>query len=110
MILLATNITSAEFYKEKVAGFADTVIMKPLRASMVAAYLQQVFGTRKKPQGKEMLNGSFLRSRLCSKKILAVVDNRVNLKKFDADVEGAESGKDFILECNLIMDHGSSLI
>lgn len=101
MILLATNITSAEFEKAKAAGFADTVIMKPLRASMVAACLQQVFGTGKKPQGKEMLNGSFLRSLLCGKKILVVDDNRVNrrvaagaLKKFGADVECAESGKD----------------
>uniref|UniRef100_A0A164SP81 histidine kinase n=1 Tax=Daucus carota subsp. sativus TaxID=79200 RepID=A0A164SP81_DAUCS len=101
MILLATNITSAEFDKAKAAGFADTVIMKPLRASMVAACLQQVFGTGKKPQGKEMLNGSFLRSLLCGKKILVVDDNRVNrrvaagaLKKFGADVECAESGKD----------------
>ncbi|KAL8105792.1 histidine kinase CRE1-like [Apium graveolens] len=101
LILLATNINSAESDKAKAVGFADTVIMKPLRASMVAACLQQVFGTGKKPQGKEMLNGSFLRSLLCGKKILVVDDNRVNrrvaagaLKKFGADVECAESGKD----------------
>ncbi|KAL0326800.1 UNVERIFIED_CONTAM: Histidine kinase [Sesamum angustifolium] len=41
MILLATNITVAETEKAKAAGFADTVIMKPLRASMAAACLQQ---------------------------------------------------------------------
>ncbi|MBA0751387.1 hypothetical protein Gogos_000315, partial [Gossypium gossypioides] len=59
MILLATNITNAELEKAKAAGFADTTIMKPLRASMVAACLQQVLGTGKKRQpGRGMLNGS----------------------------------------------------
>lgn len=42
MILLATNISNREFDKAKAAGFADTKIMKPLRASMVGACLQQV--------------------------------------------------------------------
>lgn len=103
MILLATNISSAEFDKAKAAGFSDTVIMKPLRASMVAACLQQVLGVgKKRQQGKNMPNGtSFLQSLLCGKKILVVDDNRVNrrvaagaLKKFGADVECAQSGKD----------------
>ena len=102
MILLATNITNAELEKAKAAGFADTTIMKPMRASMVAACLQQVLGIGKKRQpGKDMLNGSsvFL-SLLCGKKILVVDDNMVNrrvaagaLKKFGAAVECAESGK-----------------
>ncbi|KAF5450309.1 hypothetical protein F2P56_030672 [Juglans regia] len=102
LILLATNIVDAEFEKSKAAGFADTVIMKPLRASMVAACLQQVLGIGKKTrQGKEMPNGSsYLQNLLCGKKILVVDDNRVNrrvaagaLKKFGADVECVESGK-----------------
>ncbi|KAL5189167.1 Histidine kinase 4 [Glycine soja] len=103
MILLATNIGNAEFDKAKAAGFSDTVIMKPLRASMVAACLQQVLGTGKKRQhGKDMKpNGSTLvRSLLCGKKILVVDDNVVNrrvaagaLKNFGADVTCAESGK-----------------
>ncbi|KAK8316278.1 hypothetical protein V6Z12_A13G032200 [Gossypium hirsutum] len=102
MILLATNITNAELEKAKAAGFADTTIMKPLRASMVAACLQQVLGTGKKRQpGRGMLNGSsVLGSLLCGKKILVVDDNMVNrrvaagaLKKFGAAVECAESGK-----------------
>ncbi|KAL6970049.1 Histidine kinase 4, variant 2 [Sarracenia purpurea var. burkii] len=105
MILLATSITGAEFDKAKQAGFSDTVIMKPLRASMVAACLQQVFRTGKKTQGKDLVNGSaFLRSLLCGKKILVVDDNRVNrrvaagaLKKLGADVECAESGKAALL-------------
>ncbi|KAL8100687.1 histidine kinase CRE1 isoform X2 [Apium graveolens] len=103
IILLATNITSTEFDKAKAAGFADTVIMKPLRASMVAACLQQVMGTEKKAhQERDMINGStFLRSLLYGKNILVVDDIRVNrrvaagaLKKFGASVECAESGKD----------------
>ncbi|KAL2615089.1 hypothetical protein AAZV13_08G045200 [Glycine max] len=103
MILLATNIGNDEFDKAKAAGFSDTVIMKPLRASMVAACLQQVLGTGKKRQhGKDMNpNGStFVRSLLCGKKILVVDDNVVNrrvaagaLKNFGADVTCAESGK-----------------
>ncbi|KAJ0677948.1 putative histidine kinase, Protein-serine/threonine phosphatase [Helianthus annuus] len=102
MILLATNITGDEFDKAKAAGFSDTLIMKPLRASMVAACLQQVFGTGKKvEQGRVMANGSvYLRGLLCGKKILVVDDNRVNrrvaagaLKKFGAEVECADCGK-----------------
>ncbi|XP_047152341.1 histidine kinase 4-like [Vigna umbellata] len=102
MILLATNISNIEFDKAKAMGFTDTVIMKPLRASMVAACLQQVLGMGKKRQlGKDMPNGSaFLHSLLYGKKILVVDDNGVNrrvaagaLKKFGADVKCAESGK-----------------
>lgn len=101
MILLATSISSAEFDNAKRVGFADTVIMKPLRASMVAACLQQVLGRGKKmQQGKDMVNGSnLLRSLLRGKKILVVDDNMVNrrvaagaLKKFGAGVECADSG------------------
>nr|AGM20668.1 CRE1-2 [Populus tomentosa] len=103
MILLATNITNSEFHIAKGAGFADTVILKPLRSSMVAACLLQVLGMgKKRSQGKGMPNGSsFLQSLLCGKRILAVDDNRVNrrvaagaLKKFGADGECAESGKE----------------
>ncbi|XP_024988209.1 histidine kinase 4 isoform X3 [Cynara cardunculus var. scolymus] len=102
MILLATNITSPEFDKAKATGFSDTVIMKPLRASMVAACLQQVLETgNQAKQGRLMAKGSlYLRSVLSGKKILVVDDNRVNrrvaagaLKKFGATVECADSGK-----------------
>lgn len=102
MILLATNISNDEFDRVKSAGFSDTVIMKPLRASMVGACLQQVLGTGKKRQlGKEMPNGSTsVRGLLFGKKILVVDDNGVNrrvaagaLKNFGADVKCADSGK-----------------
>ena len=102
MILLATNITNVELEKAKAAGFADTTIIKPMRASMVAACLQQVLGVGKKRQPvKDMLNGSsVLQNLLSGKKILVVDDNMVNrrvaagaLKKFGAAVECVESGK-----------------
>ncbi|CAL0308395.1 unnamed protein product [Lupinus luteus] len=102
LILLATYMSNTEFDKAKDSGFTDTVIMKPLRASMIAACLQQVLGMGKKRQlGKDMPDGSaFLQSLLYGKKILVVDDNMVNrrvaagaLKKFGADVKCAESGK-----------------
>ncbi|CAN4081025.1 unnamed protein product [Withania somnifera] len=99
MILLAINITNTENEKAKGVGFS--VIMKPLRASMMAACLRQLIGMGKKKQGKDTCNGSSsLGGLLYGKKILVVDDNRVNrrvaagaLKKFGADVECAESGK-----------------
>lgn len=101
MVLLATNISSAELKKAKATGFADTVIMKPLRASMIAACLQQVGIGKKRQQGKDLPNeSSFLQNLLCGKKILVVDDNIINrrvaagaLKKFGAHVECADSGK-----------------
>lgn len=101
MILLATNITVAECEKAKAAGFADTVIMKPLRVSMVATCLQQVLGiSRKNQHGNDVLNRSISnRCLLSGKKMLVVDDNVVNrrvaagaLKKFGAEVHCAASG------------------
>ena len=101
IILLATNISAPEFEKAKATGFADTVIMKPLRASMVAACLQQVgIGKTRQPGKDTPSESSFLTNLLCGKKILVVDDNIVNrrvaagaLKKFGAHVECADSGK-----------------
>ncbi|GAB2279934.1 Histidine kinase 4 [Dionaea muscipula] len=101
LILLATNIGIEELEKRKVSGFADTVIMKPLRASMVAACLQQILGTGRRVQHvSDTCSGSLGKNVLCGKKILVVDDNKVNrivaagtLKKFGAEVECAESGK-----------------
>ncbi|KAL8520841.1 hypothetical protein ACS0TY_011407 [Phlomoides rotata] len=103
LILLATNITAAESEKAKAAGFADTVFMKPLRASMVAACLQQVLGIDQKNQhGRDVPNRSTGKcGLLCGKKMLVVDDNIVNrrvaagaLKKFGADVQCVESGQE----------------
>lgn len=102
LILLATNISKDECDKAKAGGFADTVIMKPLRASMIAACLQQVLSTENKRQaGRGVPNGSsFHQGLLHGKKILVVDDNGVNrmvaagaLKKFGATVECAASAK-----------------
>lgn len=96
---MATNMRSSEFEEAKAAmGFADTVIMKPVRASMVAACLLQVgIGTPRRDVPGEP---SFLKTLLSGKKILVVDDNVVNrrvaagaLKKFGARVECVESGK-----------------
>lgn len=102
MILLATSINSVDSEKAKATGFVETVIMKPLRASLIAACLQQALGVRdKRQQGKELMDGSpSLQSLLLGKNILVVDDNGVNrrvaagaLKKYGAKVENAESGK-----------------
>ncbi|XP_068658611.1 probable histidine kinase 4 [Aristolochia californica] len=99
LILLAT---SADSDKAKAAGF-DRVIMKPLRASTIAACLQQVLGLKdEKPQGKEAIkNSGVLHTLLFEKNILVVDDNSVNrkvaagaLKKYGARVECVGSGKD----------------
>lgn len=101
MILLAINIAVAECEKAKATGFADTVIMKPLRVSMVAACLQQVLGiSRKNQHGNDVLNKSVSKRGLLSgKKMLVVDDNVVNrrvaagaLKKLGAEVHCAASG------------------
>ncbi|XP_024007551.1 histidine kinase 4 [Eutrema salsugineum] len=101
LALFATNITNAEFDRAKSAGFADTVIMKPLRASMIGACLQQVLELRKtRQQHPEGSSPETLKSLLTGKKILVVDDNIVNrrvaagaLKKFGAEVVCAESGQ-----------------
>ena len=93
MILLATSINSVDSEKAKAIGFVETVIMKPLRASLIAACLQQALGVRdKRQQGKELMDGSpSLQSLLLGKNILVVDDNGVNrrvaagaLKKYGA--------------------------
>ncbi|KAF3793776.1 putative histidine kinase 6 [Nymphaea thermarum] len=102
MVLLATSMNHVECAKAKAAGFVDTLIMKPLRASMVAAGLQQVLGIGNiQPQGKGIPNGTpFLHNLLLGKNILVVDDNGINrrvaalaLKKYGANVECAVSGK-----------------
>lgn len=105
MILLATSINSVDSEKAKAIGFVETVIMKPLRASLIAACLQQALGIGdKRQQGKGVMDESpSLQSLLLGKNILVVDDNKVNrrvaaaaLKKYGAKVENADSGKDAI--------------
>ncbi|GAB2254717.1 hypothetical protein Droror1_Dr00022526 [Drosera rotundifolia] len=100
LILLATNVSSEELVETKASGFADTVVMKPLRASLVAGCLHQVLGSARKVQCAIDTNGSVGKKVLFGKKILVVDDNKVNrivaagaLKKLGAEVECADSGK-----------------
>ncbi|KAF7124253.1 hypothetical protein RHSIM_Rhsim12G0025000 [Rhododendron simsii] len=78
-----------------------TVIMKPLRASMLAASLQRAMGVGTKGSSLNgELSGPFLGNLLLGRKILVVDDNKVNLvvaaaalKKYGADVVCVDSGK-----------------
>lgn len=80
------------------------VVMKPLRASKLAASLQRVMGVRNRENHRNgELHTSSLSSLLHGRKILVVDDNAVNLKvaagalkKYGADVVHAERGKDAI--------------
>ncbi|CAL8091094.1 unnamed protein product [Prunus armeniaca] len=78
-----------------------TVIMKPLRASMLAASLQRAMGVGNKgnPRNGE-LPSLTLRKLLLGRKILIIDDNNVNLrvaagalKKYGAEVVCADSGR-----------------
>ena len=103
MILLATSITTHETDKAKVMGFVETVIMKPLRPSLMAACLQQALGLENKGlQGQciRSVGREKLHKLIKGKNILVVDDNLVNrrvaagaLKKYGASVECCESGK-----------------
>lgn len=83
---------------------SPTVIVKPLRASMLAATLQRAMGVGNKgnPRNGELPSLS-IRHLLRGRKILIVDDNSVNrtvaagaLKRYGADVVCVNSGKDAI--------------
>ncbi|KAH7294850.1 hypothetical protein KP509_27G021700 [Ceratopteris richardii] len=101
MILMATHMTPADLEKAKIMGFEDTIVMKPLRARMIAACLEQILipngDEEKSAISREPQN---LHHLLSGRHILVVDDNRINrlvaagaLKKYGADVECADSGK-----------------
>ncbi|GAV73521.1 Response_reg domain-containing protein/HisKA domain-containing protein/HATPase_c domain-containing protein/CHASE domain-containing protein, partial [Cephalotus follicularis] len=85
-----------------ISGFCPrTVIIKPLRASMLAASLQRAMGVvnRGNPRNGELPSLSLSRL-LLGRKILVVDDNNVNLRvaagaltKYGAEVVCAESGR-----------------
>ncbi|KAJ7296812.1 hypothetical protein O6H91_Y097300 [Diphasiastrum complanatum] len=98
MILLAIL---DESHKATEAGYVKTIV-KPLRASIVDACLQQVLGhANSRLKGKEVSGGPGSLHKLLSDKLILVVDdNKVNrrvaegaLRKFGALVECVESGK-----------------
>jgi histidine kinase 2/3/4 (cytokinin receptor) len=102
MVLVATSMNDLELGMVKTSGFVDTVIRKPLRASLVAACLQQILGVGDGGnQGQESRDGvNSLQNLLSGKKILVVDDNPVNrkvaagaLNKYGAQVECVHSGR-----------------
>lgn len=102
MVLVATSMNDVELEMVKASGFVDTVIRKPLRASLVAACLKQILGVGDGgDQGQESRDGvNSLQNLLSGKKILVVDDNPVNrkvaagaLNKYGAQVECVHSGR-----------------
>jgi histidine kinase 2/3/4 (cytokinin receptor) len=107
MMLVATSMTANEHNLARENGFTDTAVIKPLRASMLAACLQQALGVEnRREQGWELREGSrSLHKLLSGKRVLVVDDNLVNrrvaegaLLKYGAQVECANSGRDAILK------------
>ncbi|KAH7285202.1 hypothetical protein KP509_33G017600 [Ceratopteris richardii] len=100
MILMATHMAPADLEHAKVVGFVDTIIMKPLRARMIAACLEQILLPNGDVDTCLLEAPRSLHQLLSGKLILVVDDNRINrlvaagaLKKYGADVECADSGK-----------------
>lgn len=100
LILLANSVESSISDALSTGIDPPIVIVKPLRASMLAATLQRGLGigNREPPQHKGP-PALILRNLLLGRKILIVDDNNVNLrvaagalKKYGADVVCAESG------------------
>ncbi|KAF2292930.1 hypothetical protein GH714_029917 [Hevea brasiliensis] len=96
LFLLANSISSFRTNDATSGVYTPSVIMKPLRASMLAASLQRAMGVGNKGNAR---NGE-LSNLLLGRKILVVDDNGVNLKvaagalkKYGADVVCADSGE-----------------
>ncbi|KAI3452584.1 hypothetical protein Pfo_009248 [Paulownia fortunei] len=103
--LLLSNSTSSTRSFSSASGVPTPfVVMKPLRASMLAASLQRAMGVRSRGNYRNgELHTLSLSNLLHGRKILVVDDNPVNLrvaagalKKYGADVVHAERGKDAI--------------
>lgn len=101
LFLLANSVSSPRSSIATSGVYNATFIMKPLRASMLAASLQRAMGVGNKgnPRNGELPSLS-LRSLLLGRKILIVDDNNVNLKvaagalkKYGAEVVCEDSGK-----------------
>ncbi|KAJ7945565.1 Histidine kinase [Quillaja saponaria] len=101
LFLLANSISSSSTCSATSGIYYPTVILKPLRASMLAASLQRAmgFGNKLNPRNGELPSLS-LRHLLRGRRILIVDDNEVNLrvaagalKKYGADVVCATSGE-----------------
>ncbi|KAL8121362.1 histidine kinase 3 isoform X2 [Apium graveolens] len=101
VFLLANSVNSSRNGHETLGNYYPYVIVKPLRASMLAASLQRATGVKNRGNNRNgELPTSSLRSLLLGRKILVVDDNNVNLrvaagalKRYGAHVVCAESGK-----------------
>ncbi|WCJ38786.1 histidine kinase 3 [Euphorbia peplus] len=96
LFILANSVNSPRTNAAASGVYTPSVIMKPLRASMLAASLQRAMGVGNKgiPRNGELSN------LLLGRKILIVDDNNVNLKvaagalkKYGAEVVCAGSGE-----------------
>lgn len=104
LFLLAKSISSSRNSSTVFGVYNPAVIMKPLRASMLAASLQRALGVGNKGICQNGVQPSLSLSNLLrGRKILVVDDNNVNLrvaagalKKYGAEVVCADSGKNAI--------------
>lgn len=101
LFLLANSISSPRSSSATLGFYTPIVIMKPLRASMLAASLQRAMGVINKgnPRNGELPSLS-LCNLLLGRKILIIDDNNVNLrvaagalKKYGASVVCEDSGE-----------------
>ncbi|XP_057486964.1 histidine kinase 3-like [Actinidia eriantha] len=101
LFLLSNSISSTRSSFATSGVYTPTIIMKPLRASMLAASLQRAMGVGNRRNGHNgELPGPSLLKPLLGRNILVVDDNSVNLlvaaaclKKYGADVVCVDSGK-----------------
>nr|XP_017218287.1 PREDICTED: histidine kinase 3 isoform X2 [Daucus carota subsp. sativus] len=101
VFLLANSVNSSRNGHATLGNYYPYVIVKPLRASMLAASIQRATGAKNRGNYRNgELPSLSLRSLLLGRKILVVDDNNVNLrvaagalKKYGADVVCADSGK-----------------
>lgn len=101
LFILTNSISSGRANSTSYGADTPCIIMKPLRASRLAASLQRAMGVGNKGN---CCNGELatlpLQSLLRGRKILVVDDNKINLKvaagalkKYGADVDLVDSGK-----------------
>ncbi|KAL0538263.1 hypothetical protein IC582_027275 [Cucumis melo] len=104
LFLLTSSISSSKASTMISDVFTPTVILKPLRAGMLAASLHRVMsvGIKGNPRNGELPVLS-LRNLLLGRKILVIDDNKVNrivaagaLQRYGADVVCENSGRDAI--------------